>query len=234
MRQPRIFSTASSVISAAAFCMALNAGCGAPPTPVAADSAPRQRVSNSPERVYLLRGLWDFFSFGLDVLAEKLVAQGVDARAVTGPNWPRHADAIVAGYADGSDTRPLTLVGHSYGSDDAIRLARALNEQGIPVKLLYLLDATDPAPIPPNVDRCVHLYMPNALGQGVPDMFPGNPVVAEIGNDHTRIVNIVFNEEQFGSAVHGVDHFNIEESAFVHDLVIAEVLGEDVADESVK
>lgn len=234
MHRPRMFGATPIMLSAAMLYVALSAGCGAPAAPTGADSGPRQRVSTSSERVYLLRGLWDFFSLGFDVLAEELVVLGVDAKAVTGPNWPDLADAIAASYADGSDIRPLTLVGHSYGSDDAIRLARALNEQGIPVKLLYLLDATAPAPIPANVDRCVHLYIPNALGQGVPDMFPGNPVVAEAGNDHTQIVNLIFNEERFGSAVDGVDHFNIEESAFVHELVIAEVLDGEGSEDYVK
>ena len=199
-------------------------GCAGPQAGDGGRFAGVARTADSPVRVELLRGLWDFFSLGLDSLAQELRDQGIDALARTGPRWPTWSAPILAGIKDGSDTRPLILVGHSYGSDDAVRMARFLNERGIAVKLLYLIDSTNPPPIPANVDRCIHLYMPNEFGRGVPQIFPGNPVVAEQGNDHTQIINTVFNEQNFGSAVAGTDHFNIEENPLVHQLITDEVL----------
>jgi hypothetical protein len=201
----------------------LVAGCAQPQAADGSKTTARPSSADSPVHAYLLRGLWDFFSLGLNTLATELQAQGVDALAISGPKWPELAAGLASAFADGSDTRPLILVGHSYGADDAVNLARTLAEQNVPVRLLYLLDATGPAPIPANVDRCVHLYIPNELGRGVPQLFPGNPVVPEAGNHHTEIVNQVFSEAELGPGVRGVDHFTIEESELTHQLISAEI-----------
>lgn len=199
-------------------------GCLSAPTSDVTKTSALPSADGAPLRAYLLRGLWDFFSQGFDTLAAELRAQRVDAVAVTGPSWPKVAASLESGFTDQSDTRPLVLAGHSYGADDAVNLARALGDRNIRVKLLYLLDATSPGPIPANVDRCVHLYMPNDLGRGVPQMFPGNPVVAEEGNSHTEIINQVFNEAELGPGVRDVTHFTIEESELAHQLISAEIL----------
>src|SRR5262249_9492760 len=64
----------------------LLAGCGMDPlgsTPI--DSNSRARVSG---RVYLLRGLMDVYSLGLNSLADELNEVGVNAVPTSGPLWP--------------------------------------------------------------------------------------------------------------------------------------------------
>jgi len=196
-------------------CAALGAGCSMP--------ADRQ-LPDSTQDVYLLRGLWDFFSLGLDDLSVELQDQGVDAAPMSGPDWERLGNRLVKERGAQADTSNLILVGHSFGADEAVLLARFLDKRGIGVRLLVLIDATNPPRIPANVDRCVHLYIPTALSALAPGTFAGNPVVAERGNTHTEIVNTVISEETFGAAARSVDHFNIESSTLVHEITIDEVL----------
>lgn len=99
---------------------------------------------------------------------------------------------------DGELQRPLILVGHSHGADNAIRLAIELDRRGVEVDLLVLLDATTPPAIPESVVNCLHLYRPTVFGSVAPFLFAGNPVKLEAGNDRTRLANITIPAEESG------------------------------------
>lgn len=176
-----------------------------------------------PTRAYLLRGLWDYYSTGLNGLEDELRGAGVIAEAVSGPSWPQLLPRVVDLYTVQGAAETLVLVGHSYGADDAIRMADYLEEYGIRVPLLVLIDATRPPGIPPNVDRCVHVYVPNELGDEFPDEFAGNPVAAKPGNKHTEVVNIPVNSTTFGDAAAEIGHLNIEAARAVHEFVMKEL-----------
>lgn len=171
-------------------------------------------------QVYCLRGLWDVFSTGLDDLARKIRAEGIPAVSLSGTDWPDVVDHITQTPASASADQRLVLVGHSFGADDAVNVARLLGRRDIRVSLLVLIDATAPPPIPDNVDRCVHMYLPNTLGDLAPRGFPGNPVVPADGNTRTEIINRPLRPEDVGDAT----HFNIEGNPFVQNAVIAEIL----------
>jgi hypothetical protein len=180
---------------------------------------PATEALDGQAEIYCLRGLWDIWSLGLDTLAERLRGEGLEAVALSGPDWPVLAESIPHAAPSSLTSRPLVIVGHSYGADDAILLARALGKRGATVSLLILLDATDPKPIPANVDRCLHLYIPTPLSSWAPEIFAGNPVVPEEGNDHTEIINRILTPEEFPD----VDHFTIDSADSVHDVVVEEV-----------
>lgn len=175
-------------------------------------------------RVFLLRGLWDVFSLGLDDLSNLLRAEGIETEILSGPKWPDLGWRIEEAYLAGA-RRPLVLIGHSFGGDDAVKLASYLNDRGIPVRALLLIDSTAPNPVPANVERCVHWYIPTPWGLAAPDAFAGNPAVSAPGNDYTELVNQEFTQAALGSEVGGTDHFSIDSSPFLHKLVIDEING---------
>jgi pimeloyl-ACP methyl ester carboxylesterase len=193
----------------------LVSGCAAPQ--IAATTSSRAG------QVVCLRGLLDVFSLGLNDLAERLRHDGIEAITVSGPSWPRLAQSIREARSRGDLRKPLVLVGHSYGADDAIRLARKLKRWNIEVELLVLLDATTPPPVPSNVVRCLHVYRPTVMGDVFPHLFAGNPVDAEPGNHRTQVVNRIVSRESFGAAAAHIGHFSIDASDAVHDLVLREV-----------
>jgi len=174
-------------------------------------------------RVVLFRGLWDVFSLGLDDLGEKAASEGYDVQIARSHTWPDAAASETTARLASSTNGPLIVGGHSYGADNAIRYCRLLEEEGLEVDLLLLLDATTPPPIPPNVTRCVHYYRTTILGSLAPFIFAGNPVEPAEGNSRTEIVNALLTPDLLGLASNSVGHFNIDASDDVHDLCLREI-----------
>lgn len=201
--------------------------CDVPPTFDLTAGGTRPVGMQSHVRVYLLRGLAGVFSLGFEQLAEEMRLAGLDANAFDGPTYPDLADGLITEFAGETNPPGIVIVGHSYGADDAIRMSRLLNDAGIPVRMLYLLDATSPPLIPANVDRVIHLYHLWLPGYLAPDIFSGNPVELEPGNTHTDLVNTIVDEQDFGPAVSCLNHFNIDASNLIQQKILDDVLSLD-------
>lgn len=173
--------------------------------------------------VYLLRGWIGIFSTGIDNLTEQLNKNGVRAHVYQDDQWRSLANTIKKNYRDGKH-EPLVLVGHSYGADDVVRIARRLNDQNIRVDLLVTLDPVTPPAVPKNVKLCVNLYQSN----GVADVLPflrGVPLSREEDAPHTALVNSDLRKDRPDLLEPGTDHFNIEKKGKIHDEVVRQVLG---------
>lgn len=174
-------------------------------------------------KIVLLRGLDDVFSLGLDTLQQVMVNIGLDASVYSGDAWSNVGAQIAAARALETDPPDLVIIGHSYGADDGIRLATYFRTRTIPVRLLILLDATSPPPIPDNVEKCLHLYNLWLPGYLAPGVFSGNPVVAAPGNARTSITNEVVTPNPSNTGVGCVNHFNIDASALIHRRILEEI-----------
>jgi pimeloyl-ACP methyl ester carboxylesterase len=126
----------------------------------------RAAAPHRPGQVYLMRGLFNVFSLGMDELAAKLARVGVKAEVVSYTSWSSLADSITARYRAGN-REPIILMGHSFGADTTISLARKLNENRIPVALIVNFDPTAPDRVPRNVRRIINFYVPTAWGRPV-------------------------------------------------------------------
>jgi pimeloyl-ACP methyl ester carboxylesterase len=152
-----------------------------------------------------MRGLLNVFSLGMDELAAKLEAVGVSAEATSYTSWSSLGDSIIARYRAG-DHQPIILMGHSYGADMTISLARKLNDSKIPVALIVNFDPTSPAPVPPNVRRVINFYVPTAWGQPV--------------EGSKRFRGKISNVDESGT----YNHFVIDKAEALHRKAIAAVL----------
>lgn len=171
--------------------------------------------------VILVRGLMDVFSLGLNDIEENLIAQGVNAHVVSGPRWASVSNAIKLEHKYGKLEGPLVIVGHSYGADDAVRLARSLKEDGIEVDVLALIDPTTPPKIPSNVGYCFNLYKSSPATDWVP-LLRGIPV--EVESSSTQLVNYDIRDHNEDGRYDRNNHFNIEEDADVQQTIIEQVL----------
>ena len=177
---------------------------------------------------YLLRGWIGVFSTGINSLTEQLDAQGVRAHVYQDDQWSKLADAIIAAYGPvpPGEREPVVLVGHSYGADDAIRIARKLEPAGIAVDLLVTLDPVTPPALPANVRRCVNLYQSNGAMDALP-FLRGVPMVAAPDAPPSALQNVDIRKDRpdllAGDAA-DLDHFNIEKKATIHQEVLARVL----------
>ena len=63
------------------------------------------------------------------------------------------------------------LIGHSYGADDVVRVARELDKSNVPVDLLVTLDPVTPPPVPKNVRHALNIYQSNGARDALPFLF---------------------------------------------------------------
>ena len=154
-------------------------------------------------RVILLRGLANMFSTGLNVLTMRLRAAGYDARVHNHVEWRRLAAEALAEERAGRLPHPLALVGHSFGADDAIRMAVHLAAEGLPPDLLVTFDPTTVQQVPPGPRKVVNFHQEG-------DAFSRilRPAAGFAGLLENRLVT-------------GESHLSIEKSARLHAEVLA-------------
>jgi hypothetical protein len=156
----------------------------------------------------VLRGVFEVFSLGMNDLAKKLACRGYDVKATS---W-----SLALLEAQCNDNRPYVVIGHSLGGRMCAWTSRKLMSCGKRVPLIIIVDANVVQRIPANVDRCVHLYVTNPLG-----IFHGSPVRAE--SPCTEIVNWDVSQGQPSMFEGGVNHFNIDATPWVHQIIIDEI-----------
>lgn len=171
-------------------------------------------------RVYLVRGLVGVFSTGMDELSGKLREKGIAAEVFQGAQRAELAEAIARTYADaaGPEREPLVLIGHSYGADDVLRIARDLHDRQITVDVLVTCDAVTPPPVPGNITRLYNYYKPNGGWDALP-WLRGIPLRPDEQNS-VQLVNFNLAGNRRDLLESGTNHFNIEKNQKLHQDII--------------
>ena len=103
-------------------------------------AAPNSASAASTAHVYLLRGVLNIFSLGLDDIAAQLRAQGIPVTVANFASWSSLADDAAAAYKSGR-IKTIVLVGHSSGATALPDMVAKLDQLGAPVKLAIGLDS---------------------------------------------------------------------------------------------
>jgi pimeloyl-ACP methyl ester carboxylesterase len=156
--------------------------------------------------VYLLRGLLNIFSLGLDEIGAKLQQRGISSTVHNHTMWASLADEAAAEYKAGR-LRTIIIVGHSAGATAVTDMANRLAQQGVPVKLAIGLDSLEATAVSGRVERYVNFY--TGVGKQVAK---GNQFSGSIQN-----VDLKTNTE--------IGHFNIEKNLAIQERVIALIQG---------
>ncbi|MFZ5690976.1 MAG: thioesterase domain-containing protein [Pseudomonadota bacterium] len=172
----------------------------------AAVAQPGRNALNADAQIYLLRGLANVFSRGMDEMAAKLTAEGFSPVVINHRGWQNAADTIMRNY-QGGRTAPIILIGHSLGANNAYRIARRLNGKGIPVAYLATFDPTQRFTVPNNVRYFVNFYQNNGTGRRA-SFAPSR---------HKEKVNLNLTTSP------GLKHRNIDQSRRLQDIVIARI-----------
>jgi hypothetical protein len=161
--------------------------------------------AESRAHVYLLRGLMNIFSLGMDTLGDQLNRHGVYATVHGYGEWQALADRAAADFKAGKEG-PIILVGHSLGADAVMQMAAYLGRKGIPVALVVPFDGTQSFAASDNVARVLNLtqrdYAYMRRGPG----FHGTLANVDVSSDPS------------------IDHINIDKSPRLHARVVSEVL----------
>jgi hypothetical protein len=167
------------------------------PAPAAAEA--------SHAHVYLMRGLLNVFSLGMDQLAAEIQSHGISADVYNHTVADSVVAQIVARY-HGGDHGPYILVGHSLGADAVMQMSQSLNAQGVPVALVIPFDGTGSYYAPKNV-ACVL----NLTQRVYAYMRPGSGF-------HGKLQNVDVSGDP------GIDHFTIDKSPRLQGMALNSIL----------
>jgi hypothetical protein len=162
-------------------------------------------MAQSRAHVYLLRGLLNVFSLGMDTLAQELNQRGVYATVHNHTEWQSLADQAAANYKAGKEG-PIIIIGHSLGADAVMEMSAYLGQRGVPVALAVPFDGTQSFAASGNIARLVNLTQRDYAFMRKGANFKGSLVNVDVRSDPS------------------IDHLNIDKSPRLHARVISEVL----------
>ena len=123
-------------------------------------------ASKSTAHVYLLRGVLNVFSMGMDQIAYQLEQRGIATTVTNYLLWSSVADDAAAAYKSGK-VRTIILVGHSSGATALPDMVERLTRLGAPVKLAIGLDSVFQTTLSGKVGRYINFYIGNGAGTRV-------------------------------------------------------------------
>lgn len=173
----------------------------APPAPHSAPAV-SQRA-----HIYLLKGLANVFSSGMDILEAKLRRQGISALVRSHAIAETLADEVAQKYRAGA-RGPVIIVGHSLGANSTVDMARRLDFHKVPVALIVSLGPLSSPRVPPNVARVVNYYQSSSSWRG--QMVRGDGF-------RGSIQNIDLDNQS------DINHFNIDKIDRLHAATITRI-----------
>jgi hypothetical protein len=176
----------------------------AQPAP-AAQAAPAAQSSLATTRVYLLRGVLNIFSLGLDTIGARLEAQGIPVTVTNFMHWSGLADEAIAAYNAGR-LKTIILVGHSSGATALPDMIAKFKQFGVPVKLAIGLDSVFKTKLTSGAERYINLYISDGPGEPVK---PADGFRGKLDNVDVRST--------------GVGHVSIDKNELIQRRVIAEI-----------
>jgi hypothetical protein len=175
---------------------------GLPLVPHTAHAAPAPPGAH----VYLVRGVLNIFSLGMDEIAAKLRQQGISASVHNHLAWASIADDAAAEYKSGR-VKTIILVGHSSGATCLPDIVTRLDRQDVPVKLAIGLDSVFHTSLTGRVGRYINFYVANGAGTRV---------------EKTKTFRGTL-ENVDVEAVPGVSHLTIDKNELMQRKVIAAI-----------
>jgi len=166
----------------------------------------RGRVQQMAPRIYLMRGLANVFSQGMDDLGDKLRARGYNATVHEYGAWPSIAAEILAAQRATGGRFQAVVMGHSLGANALTELVNAVGQGGGSLALAVAFDPTVQQQVSGGARRYVNLYQSNN-GWGT--------TVSAAPGYRGRVENV----DLRGRA--NVTHFNIDKDPGLHAQVIA-------------
>ncbi len=159
----------------------------------------------STTHVYLLRGVLNIFSLGLDDIAARLQAQGIPVTVANFVSWSSLADEAAADYKRGR-LKTIILVGHSSGATALPDMVAKLGQLGVPVKLAIGLDSVFRTKLAGNAEHYINFYVGNGAGEPV----------TRTQNFHGKLDNV-----DVGGT--GVGHLTIDKNQYMQQRVISAI-----------
>lgn len=150
--------------------------------------------------VYLLLGLTNIFSLGLNKIDGELKAAGVHSVAYNHLAW-RGLVPEISKSRNLDSNRRIVIVGHSAGANAAAMLANRLSKSQVDVDLLVTVDATSSYTIGENTKLTVNYFIP-----------PTGKMMKKSGSNAIKNID--------ARAVANANHFNIDDKSEIQKLIL--------------
>lgn len=157
--------------------------------------------------VYLMRGLLNIFSRGMDVMAGRMRAKGLNAISFNHANWLPYAEDIVARAKQKKVSYPIIIMGHSLGGNEAPKMANYLAAHRVPTKLIVTFDPTETGIVGRRIDRVINYYLPN-----------GKNRIRKAGDFKGRLSNVDVSD------MPEITHTNVEKNGALQNRSIKRVI----------
>lgn len=172
---------------------------------LAVPSSTHAATSRAPHaHVYLIRGVLNVFSLGMDAIAARLERQGISTTVANHLAWSALSDEAAAEYKSGK-ARTIILVGHSAGAGAVTDMVNRLGQLGVPVRLAIGLDPLSHAAVTGHADKYINFY----TGAGSP--------VDKAREFRGTLENVDLRQQN------NVGHFTIDKNAAIEAKVIAQI-----------
>jgi hypothetical protein len=184
------------------------------PNSVNSNTPKVNNTSSKKGEVHTMRGGLGIFSKGMNQLRDSVAEKyHISSRSTMWYNAGEVSRNIINRYYKQKEHRPIILVGHSLGANEQIKVARNLNDAGVPVALLVTVDAVSQTIVPPNVKQVLNVYKP-----GYVPMFSGLKLRA-VNPEKTNIENV--NVDLLKEV--NVNHFTIDKDKVVQAMILDKV-----------
>lgn len=176
--------------------------------PAATGPAAARAAAEGHGQVFLLRGLVNVFSLGMDTLGRKIRARDIPVRVTNFTNWRGYAAVLVDLFPSDKSLVPVVIMGHSLGADAALDMGNFLAGNGVPVRLVVAFDGVHGGHVvAPGVEEVINYYKADGVGQ----------LVKAAPGFKGKLTNVDLSDRT------EIDHLNIEKSSALHAEVIAKL-----------
>lgn len=165
-------------------------------------------AANPHKKVYLLRGLTNVLSPGIDQLNEELQRRNIDVTIANHAFSDSLAlEAIEA--CKGGRIGSIVLVGHSLGASAAASMAEQLQKAGLHVALIVTIDPVTKIVVPNNVHMLRNYYLSSGVGT----------VVERGGHFHGTLQNVDMGRTEYGHV--SLTTAPVVQNQALHDILAA-------------
>jgi thioesterase superfamily protein len=158
------------------------------------------------KKVYLLRGLTNVLSPGIDQLADELQKRNIDVTIANHAFSDSLASEAIEGCKSGR-IGSIVLVGHSLGASAAVSVAEQLQKAGLHVALIITIDPVVKTVAPGNVHLLRNFYLSSGVGT----------TVERGGHFHGTLQNIDMGKSDYG-------HVSLTTAPAIQNQVMRDIL----------
>ncbi len=162
-----------------------------------------------PGEVYLMRGLANIFSLGLDQYGKELSSRGIENCVFNHSHWQSIVNDIVERSYRNAVSEPIMIVGHSLGAGVAPKMATSLARHNIAVAYVAMLDPVEPTQVGGEVEEIINYYLPKKKKDN--KLYASSDFSGELDNVNPR---------KFGD----IDHFNIDENRNLKGVILTKIV----------